>query len=100
MMAALRRARARALAIAAGAALLLGLAAGDAAAQERGQRRSFMDRARGRAAEIFGIRPDNNPYDGRFTFVRLYFEAGRRAMGTGYRGSNGEPPWAHDYPRA
>ena len=101
MLAALWKARARALAIACGAALLLGFAAGDAAAQERGRRPGFMDRTRGRMAEIFGVRPTgNNPYDGRITFVRLYFEAGRRAMGTGYRGSNGEPPWAHDHPRA
>lgn len=100
-MAELRRARARALAIACGVVLLLGLAAGDAAAQERGQRRGFMDRTRGRMAQVFGVRPtDNNPYDGRLTFVRLFFEAGRQAMGTRYWGSNGEPPWAHDYPRA
>src|SRR5690606_31941414 len=97
---ALRRARARMRVIACGAVLLLGFAASDAGAQDRGRRPGFMDRARGRAAQIFGIRPDNNPYDGRFTFVRLYFEAGRQAMGTSYRGSYGEPPWAHDYPRA
>ncbi len=38
------------------------------------------------------------PYDGRFAFVRLRYDAG------GGRGSFGgfrrEPPWAHDYPRA
>jgi len=102
MIAALwRRVRTRDLAIACGAALLLWLAPAEAAAQERGRRPGLIDRARGRMVEIFGVRPtDNTPYDGRFTFVRLYFEAGRRAMGTGYYGSNGEPPWAHDYPRA
>jgi hypothetical protein len=31
------------------------------------------------------------PYDGRFTFARLRH---------GYEGGRGEPPWAHDYPRA
>ena len=32
-------------------------------------------------------------YDGRFTFVRLRFDAGGPGMGY-------SPPWAHDYPRA
>ena len=40
------------------------------------------------------MRPATNlPYDGRFTFVRLRFEA--QGQGQGYT-----PPWAHDYPRA
>jgi hypothetical protein len=38
------------------------------------------------------IRIENVPYDGRFTFVRL--RHGVEAFG------RGEPPWAHDYPRA
>ena len=45
---------------------------------------------------------DEVPYDGRFTFLRVYFESGgggMRGFGGG-RGSRGEPPWAHDYPRA
>lgn len=33
------------------------------------------------------------PYDGRFTFVRLRFDAAGPGMGY-------TPPWAHDYPRA
>lgn len=38
------------------------------------------------------------PYDGRLTFVRLYFdEQGGGGFG-GFRG--GEPPWHHDYPHA
>ena len=35
------------------------------------------------------------PYDGRFAFVRL-----RHTVGSGPGGTRGEPPWAHDYPRA
>jgi hypothetical protein len=41
---------------------------------------------------------DNVAYDGRWTFVRVRFEAGLR-MG-GEFGGRGEPPWSHDYPRA
>ncbi|HEX7089481.1 MAG TPA: DUF4159 domain-containing protein [Longimicrobiales bacterium] len=92
--------RTRAIVAALAALMLLGLDAAAASAQERGRRRSWLDRARDRAAGIFGIQAPNTPYDGRFTFVRLHFDAGRRAMGTGYYGSRGEPPWAHDYPRA
>ena len=40
----------------------------------------------------------NAPYDGRFTFARIRFEAGPGGMFA--LGSRGEPPWAHDYPRA
>ena len=40
----------------------------------------------------------NEPYRSEFTFVRLRFETGLRG---GFRGGGrGEPPWAHDYPRA
>ena len=38
------------------------------------------------------------PYDGRFTFVRVYFDA-RGGGGFGGRG-RGEPPWHHDRPFA
>ena len=38
------------------------------------------------------------PYDGRFTFVRLFFET--RNTGFGGRGGGGEPPWHHDRPEA
>jgi hypothetical protein len=42
----------------------------------------------------------NAPYDGQFHFVRVRFQAGSRG-GFGFgRGGRGEPPWAHDYPRA
>jgi hypothetical protein len=37
------------------------------------------------------------PYDGRFTFVRVYFPAGG---GSGMMGGFGEPPWHHDRPWA
>ena len=45
--------------------------------------------------------PDGDPaYDGRFTFLRIQFETGGRGMrGFGFN-SDGEPPWAHDTPRA
>jgi hypothetical protein len=36
----------------------------------------------------------NTEYDSRLTFVRIRFSGGYRP------GSNGEPPWAHDYPTA
>lgn len=40
----------------------------------------------------------NEPYRSEFTFVRLQFDVGLRG---GFRGGGrGEPPWAHDYPRA
>ncbi len=49
--------------------------------------------------------PDEYPfakYDGTFTFVRVYFEAGGAdgLRGYGRRGFGGEPPWHHDYPFA
>jgi len=44
---------------------------------------------------------ENAEYDGRFTFARISFETGGSGMrGFGRRGSRGEPPWAHDFPRA
>jgi len=44
---------------------------------------------------------DNTEYDGRFTFARIQFEAGGGGLrNLGRRGSRGEPPWAHDFPRA
>jgi hypothetical protein len=43
----------------------------------------------------------NAPYDGQFHFVRVRFQAGSSSFGFGRgRGGRGEPPWAHDYPRA
>jgi hypothetical protein len=47
---------------------------------------------RGRGRRVPDITVENAPYDGRFTFVRL-----RHGLGAFGRG---EPPWAHDYPRA
>ena len=45
----------------------------------------------------------NVPYDGRFTFVRIRTDVGG-GLGSsrGFRGrrGRGQPPWAHDYPRA
>ncbi len=51
------------------------------------------------------VREANIPYDGRFTFVRIRTDVtgggGRlpNFLGRGRRGW-GQPPWAHDYPRA
>ena len=43
--------------------------------------------------------PGNTAYDGRFVFVRLSYEMGRRGAGGGlFLGR--DVPWAHDYPRA
>ena len=39
----------------------------------------------------------NVPYDGHFTFARIRF--GVRLSARGF-GGGGQPPWAHDYPRA
>ena len=39
----------------------------------------------------------NSEYNASFTFVRVRFDVGMRGFG---RGGFGEPPWAHDYPRA
>lgn len=45
------------------------------------------------AADVARPGPGAVPYSGRFTFVRLRFEA--NGPGMGYT-----PPWAHDYPKA
>lgn len=44
----------------------------------------------------------NPPYDGRFTFVRLRYQAQDRSPGGGYLGGRrrGDPMWSHDLPRA
>jgi Domain of unknown function (DUF4159) len=43
----------------------------------------------------------NEPYDGRFSFVRISFAtAGGGLRGFGRRGGGRQQPWAHDYPRA
>ena len=43
--------------------------------------------------------PGNTAYDGRFVFVRLSYEMGRRGAGGGFFFGR-DLPWAHDYPRA
>ncbi len=44
----------------------------------------------------------NTPYDGRFTFARIRFGGGLSSgsFRGGRRGRGGQPPWAHDFPRA
>jgi hypothetical protein len=74
------------------AAALAGLAttAVIAAAQQRGS---------GYVPECHQARDcPRTAYDGRFTFVRVYFDT-RGGYG-GFRGGRGEPPWHHDRPNA
>lgn len=40
------------------------------------------------------------PYDGRFTFVRVYFDTRGGGFRGGRGGRGGEPPWHHDRPYA
>ena len=56
-----------------------------------------QDFFRGRRQRWSGVN-DNVEYDAQLTFARVRFDSGIR--GYGRRGSNGEPPWAHDYPTA
>ena len=47
------------------------------------------------------VQEPNIPYDGRFTFVRIRTEFGGAVRGFGrFSRGWGQPPWAHDYPRA
>ena len=51
------------------------------------------------------VQEANIPYDGRFTFVRIRTDVSGSLGGFGRssrrgRGGWGQPPWAHDYPRA
>ena len=50
-------------------------------------------------AEVQDLDAYNADYDGQFHFVRVRFQPQSRGFGFG-RGGRGEPPWAHDYPRA
>jgi hypothetical protein len=76
-----------------GVAVLATLAGGFAYAQRFGG---------GRDSEVpFCYAPEDcprTPYDGRFTFVRMFFET--RGGGGFGRGGGGEPPWHHDRPEA
>jgi hypothetical protein len=49
---------------------------------------------RRRGRQMFSIPDAHVPYDSRFVFTRLRHTVGEGAFG------RGEPPWAHDYPRA
>jgi len=74
-------------------ALALVLAAAGAAVVANG----YRDQGRERS-EAF---PGNVEYDGRLVFVRIRYDVGSSLGGGGrFRGSRGEPPWAHDYPTA
>ncbi len=59
------------------------------------ERRGIFGRERDPVERLEELNP---PYDGRFQFVRLRFDAagGRGGFGFGRR----QPPWMHDYPRA
>jgi len=53
------------------------------------------------AEEVQDLDQYNAPYDGRYHFFRVRYTPGSRGFGGfGRRGGRGEPPWAHDYPRA
>jgi hypothetical protein len=57
-------------------------------------------------AEAANLEPGQLPYDGRYVFARLRYQAaadlgGFGGRGFGRRGGRGQgPPWSHDYPRA
>lgn len=71
----------------------LALSAVIASAQQRGREAGFVPRC---------YEPDEcprAPYDGRFTFVRVHFDARGGGFGR-FRGGGGEPPWHHDRPNA
>lgn len=70
-------------------ALTAATAVGPARAQERERAPRFPFPGRERGQEIPGT---DVPYDGRFTFARVYFESAI--------GGFAEPPWSHDYPTA
>lgn len=55
----------------------------------------FRQSRRQSRSDLYG----NVEYDGRLTFVRIWYSTGFGG-GFGRRGSRGEPPWAHDYPTA
>jgi hypothetical protein len=73
----------------------LALTAVIASAQQRGRQSDYVP---------YCYTPDEcprAPYDGRFTFVRVYFDS--RSGGGGFgrrRGRGGEPEWHHDRPNA
>jgi len=78
-------------------ATIAGLALGAviASAQQRGRR--------GDDDVPFCYAPEEcprTPYDGRFTFVRVYFDTRGGGLGGYGRGWGREPPWHHDRPRA
>jgi hypothetical protein len=52
--------------------------------------------AQGRRSFRWGGVNGNVEYDAKLTFARVRFDSG--VAGFSRRGSNGEPPWAHDYP--
>ena len=52
------------------------------------------------AGESGAEQTGNAPYDGRFTFARIRFGAGVSIRSFGAGGPRGQPPWAHDFPRA
>ncbi|MCC7044205.1 MAG: DUF4159 domain-containing protein [Acidobacteria bacterium] len=68
---------------------LLGVALGTTMLAQRG----YVPRPEGPTSRFGFGATDNQPYDGRFTFVRMSYPTG---MNFGRRG--GGAPWAHDYP--
>lgn len=71
----------------------LALTAVIASAQQRGQPSDYVP---------YCYSPEDcprTPYDGRLTFVRVYFDTRGGGFGR-FRGGRGEPPWHHDRPIA
>ncbi len=55
------------------------------------------------ATAVVAAQAGNTPYDGRFTFARIRFGGGLSSGSSRGRGrgrGGGQPPWAHDFPRA
>ena len=90
------------------AACLLATAAtgSDMAANEPApEARRFVAAAAPPGSPPAAVQEANIPYDGRFTFVRIRTDvSGGRGMPRSFlpggRRGWGQPPWAHDYPRA
>jgi hypothetical protein len=77
------------------AMVLSGVVLGSTVLAQRGSglQSGNAPRPEGRQSRFASDSADNQPYDGRFTFVRMSYPTG---MSFGRRG--GGAPWAHDYP--
>ena len=53
-----------------------------------------------RATDSSTPQQEGRPYDGKFHFLRVYYNSGRGGFGGGFGRRGGGALWAHDYPRA